>query len=160
MFIAVVRGAEVPWQQVCTHWEGWGKVHGDLIQCRLTMPIGHVVDVFSKYWSYFSEREAQDDEVPEGLYAELREAGYPPLAAMVTEHASLFTALVQESLQTEFTGYVLSSPYEVSPAQPGFFLQSMTALDVVGPSLTVEGRCCEYTAEDRRKMASLQASRM
>lgn len=146
MFTAIVRGSEVPWQQVCTHWTGWKKVYGELLPCRLTMPISHVLTEFSHYWSDFVERESQDDgtDTPPDVYTELRACGYPLLDAMLKSHPSLFSALILEDLQTEFTGYVLNSPSEVAVGKPAYFLQSIKSLSIVGAMAILEGNCCNF----------------
>lgn len=146
MFNATVREVKVPWRQVCTHWEGWGKVHGELLHCRLTAPVEYVLAEFSQYWNEFVEREGQDDgsEAPIGIYAELQASGYPPLDVMLKSHPSLFSAVVLETLQTEFTGNIISSPRLVAVGEPAYFLQSMSSLSVAEASVIIEGNCCEF----------------
>lgn len=146
MPIATIVGAEVPWRQICTHWEGWGKVYGEVLPCRLDLTVGHVVAEFSHYWSAFVDRESADDgtETPSGVYSQLKAVGYLDLEPMLKLHAALFSALVMEGLQTEFAEYVFNSPHEVLASEPAYFLQGIRSVVVAGEWVIVEGTCCEF----------------
>ena len=74
---AVVGGQAIQWQRLCTHWTGWGKVYGDLISCRLEIPLTYVADRFGGYWLDFINRESEEDGTtpPDGAYADLAVLG-------------------------------------------------------------------------------------
>jgi hypothetical protein len=143
---ATVLEVEVPWRQICTHWEGWGKAYGELLPCRLALPVSHVVAEFDQHWSAFVDRESMDDgtETLPGVYSQLRAVHYPDLEAMLKSYPSLFSALVMEDLQTEFAEYILNSPHDVLSGEPAYFLQGISSVTVAGASVILEGTCCEF----------------
>lgn len=111
----LIPDTKIPWQHICTHWEGWQKINGDTLACRLSMPFTYVLDRFNAFWEEFIERESKDDGTlpPDGIYAELKSLGYPSLETMLNAHSVSFAAVIMEGLQPEFAGYVLRSPGEV-----------------------------------------------
>ena len=64
---------ELPWQHICTHWEGWQKGSGVAHVCRLSMPLAYVLEQFNTFWEGFIKRESEDEGTvpPDGYYAEL-----------------------------------------------------------------------------------------
>lgn len=118
---------QLPWQHICTHWEGWNKVHRDTFDCRLSMPFTYVLNRFNGFWEEFIQRESEEDGTspPDGIYADLKACAYPSLEAMLRGHPLLLGAVLMEGLQTEFTGYILCSPWDVEKGGQRYFLESM-----------------------------------
>jgi len=140
--------SEIPWQQVCTNWEGWGKAGHRSSSCRVAVPLERVATKFEPYWREFLARESEDDgtEPPTGIYAQLEAAGYPSLENVLASHPLLFSELVMQSLQTEFAGYVLCSPSDLRGTDPSYFLHSLSSVAVIGTSAVIEGSCSALKA--------------
>jgi len=141
-----VHSDAVSWQQVCTYWTGWNKNNGEAAPCRLIMPFDYVIEKFGGNWAELIERESEDDGTgpAEGLYADLKTAGYPALHTMLTTHPSLFSSLVMADLQTDFTGYVLASPEDTRPGEPSYFLQGLNAVEVADGAVIMSGSCYTF----------------
>jgi hypothetical protein len=143
--MASVSGIEVPWECLCTHWDGWGKASGpEPRPYKLVVPTEFILKRFNSYWSDFIKTESEvDGWKPQGLYAELEEARYPSLEGMLSRHPRLFSNLVLQGLQPELMGHLVSAPSAVQGRVPAYFLQSLTSIDVSGQLITLEGTCCD-----------------
>lgn len=143
---AVLGDKAIQWQSMCTHWTGWGKVYGDLISCRLEIPLTYVVERFGGYWADFINRESEDGGTtpPEGAYADLAALGYPAIETMLASQTSLFSALVVEDLQSEFAGFVLMAPSEVVNGGPCYFLQGINSLEFIDEYVILLGTCFKF----------------
>lgn len=139
----LLPATEIPWQHVCTHWDGWRKGNGDTLPCRLSMPFTYVLDRFNAFWEEFIERESEDDGTvpPDGIYAELKSVSYPSLETMLIAHPRLFATVIKEGLQTEFAGYVLHSPGDVEKGALRYFLERMTSVAVADEYVVLVGEC-------------------
>lgn len=143
MASALVSNVEVPWSQVCTHWEGWNKGSSGLQAYELVFSHGEVVARFERYWSEFIERESEPTgvPVPPGVYADLQAARYPSLQGMLSNFGDLFEALVMSGLQTEFVGFLVAQPSDVSARSPAYFLQNLEHIKVAADHVRLEGQC-------------------
>lgn len=132
--MASVSGVEVPWECLCTQWDGWGRASGSETRpYKLVVPAEYLLKRFNSYWSEFIETESEVNE----------EACYPSLEGMLSQHPRLFSNLVLQGLQTELMGYLVSEPNAVLGRVPAYFLQSLTSIDVSGQLITLEGTCCD-----------------
>jgi hypothetical protein len=143
MTIATICDESVPWEQICTHWEGWNKGTENFLPYHLVVPIELIVEKFGPYWNEFLEREAEEDgNEPIGIYAELRTAKYPSLEVMLADHPDLFESLVLGGLQTEFVGYLVKAPSVAVNAS--YFLQSMTSIKVRDMHIVINGNAMKF----------------
>ncbi|MCE0559416.1 hypothetical protein [Motilimonas sp. E26] len=67
------------------------------INFELLIDFKSILEKFSEYFNDFVERESEDpepDEYLNGVYLELKHAGYPRLERIIDEHLNLFCKLV------------------------------------------------------------------
>ncbi|MET1257447.1 hypothetical protein [Aliikangiella maris] len=122
---------------------GFGKPisEDESISFALSIGFENILEKFSEYFNDFIEREAEDpepDEYLDGVYLELKRAGFPDLENIIDSHLDLFCRLVSEELRSEFLGYVLGTANRAEDKSL-FVIQSLNNLEAKGSYIFCEG---------------------
>ncbi|MDO6528174.1 hypothetical protein [Motilimonas sp. 1_MG-2023] len=122
---------------------GFGKPisEDESINFELLIDFKSILEKFSEYFNDFVERESEDpepDEYLNGVYLELKHAGYPRLERIIDEHLNLFCKLVSRELSSEFLGYLLTTN-ERTEEKSLFVIQSLNNLEPVDGKILCEG---------------------
>lgn len=141
-----VNQHEVGTESACTHWSGWGKSAAAAEPYELRLSHFEVVQRFSHYWNDFAGRESEPDgtETPPGVYAELQSVCYPSIEVMLSAYGGLLSRLILDGLQTEFLGFMVAQPTEVPVGSFGYFLRSITSIEVQASYVVVKGECVGF----------------
>ncbi len=122
---------------------GFGKPISKDESICYTLSIGFesIIENFSEYFNDFIERESEEpepDEYLDGLYLELKHAGFPDLKTIIDNHLDLFCRLVSEELRTEFLGYLLDSDSRAKD-KALFVIQSLNNIEGKGSYIFCDG---------------------